>query len=191
MVKKLLAIAIVVVFVFSACAVAFCEEKEKTITPAATQPSTATPAGNNAPTMPPFGQPMVKGATPPFTPGKMPPSGKAPMLPGPGMKAAFSMVSGNITAIDKTNPNDIKISIKSATDGKTRVLSATPQTSVTKVTDISELKEGEEVRVMARKMENDKEMALNIMSGKIKMPPPPPASTPANAPAKAAEKKKA
>jgi hypothetical protein len=43
---------------------------------------------------------------------------------------------------------------------------------VTKVTDISELKTGEAIRVMCRKVD-DKEVAMGVLFGNIKSMPPP------------------
>jgi len=89
------------------------------------------------------------------------------------------MIAGTIISIDNADPNNVKLQVKNDADGAIRTVMVTPWTSVTKVTDPSELKAGETARIMTRKVE-DKEVAMGIMFGKIKnMPAPPAAKKPA------------
>ena len=98
----------------------------------------------------------------------------APAMPKPN----FGMLSGTITAIDTGDPANVKISIKSDADNSARTITVTPWTNITKVTDVSELKTGETVRMMTRKVDN-KDVAMGIMFGKVRtMPAPPPAAAP-------------
>ena len=100
---------------------------------------------------------------------------KAPIVTqGPGarrlMHPNFGIITGSIVKIDNSDPAKPEIEIKSDADNQVHVIGLTPYTNVTKVTDISELKAGEAIRVMARKVD-DKEVALTIMFGKFKAPP--------------------
>ncbi|MDD5428643.1 MAG: hypothetical protein PHI58_05335 [Candidatus Omnitrophica bacterium] len=104
-------------------------------------------------------------------------------------KANFNMLSGTVESIDNAKPDDIKLTVKNASDGAVHTVSVTPWTNVTKVTDVSELKTGEQVRMMVRKVE-DKDVAMGIMFGKVKNRPVPTPKVPATVPAKAAAAKK-
>ena len=112
-----------------------------------------------------------------------------PMRPMPP-KSNFGMIAGTVESIDNTDPANIKIMVKNDSDGAIRAIAVTPWTNITKVTDVSELKAGEPVRMMTRKVE-DKDVAMGIMFGKVKTPPPqaPRASTVQKAPAAAVIKK--
>ena len=93
-------------------------------------------------------------------------------------KANFGMIAGTITSIDNTDPANIKLQVKNEADGSSRTISVTPWTNITKVTDVSELKIGEPVRMMTRKVD-DKDVAMGIMFGKIRTAPGPrPLATP-------------
>jgi hypothetical protein len=83
------------------------------------------------------------------------------------------MLYGTITNIDKADPANVKLEVKNEADNTAHIVELTPNTNVTKTTDISELKAGDTVRVMARKMDN-KEVAMSVMFGKIKKPVPRP-----------------
>ena len=85
-------------------------------------------------------------------------------------RPAMSMLFGTVTNIDTKDPASVKLEVKSEADGKTHVVEVLPATTVTKGTDISELKKGEKVRVMARKVD-DKEVAMGVMFGKMRTPP--------------------
>ena len=93
----------------------------------------------------------------------------APAIPAPP-KANFGMLAGTITSINNTDPANIKLEIKNSADGSTHTVMVTPWTNITKVTDASELKTGEPIRVMTRKTD-DKDVAMGIMFGKIKAIP--------------------
>lgn len=105
-------------------------------------------------------------------------------------KPNFGMIAGTVVNVDNTDPANVKLQVKNDADGSVRTVTVTPWTNITKVTDISELKSGEAVRMMTRKVD-DKEMAMGIMFGKVKTPPPPAPKAPAvpKAPAAAAIKK--
>jgi len=108
-----------------------------------------------------------------------------PMAPKP----EFSMISGKIEKINSSDPKNVSITVKNDKDGTSRTLTVMPWTNITKSAEISDLKTGEAVRVMARKAEN-KEIAMGIMFGKMPTPPPqrqlpPQAAAPAQAKAPA------
>ena len=105
-------------------------------------------------------------------------------------KPNFGMIAGTVVNIDNTDPANVKLQVKNDADGSVRTVTVTPWTNITKVTDISELKAGEAVRMMTRKID-DKDVAMGIMFGKVKTPPPqaPRASTVQKAPAAAVIKK--
>ena len=86
-------------------------------------------------------------------------------------KSEFSMISGKVEKVDSSDPANVKITVKNDKDGASHVLTVMPWTNITKSSEISELKTGEAVRVMARKTQ-DKEMAMGIMFGKMPTPPP-------------------
>jgi len=101
---------------------------------------------------------------------------KAMPMPGKTMpRANFTMLYGAITKIDNSDPASVKLEVKNEADNTTHIVEVSPSTNVTKATDISELKTGENVRVMARKVDN-KEVAMGVMFGKIKRLPPRPAA---------------
>jgi Cu/Ag efflux protein CusF len=117
-----------------------------------------------------------------------PAAGKAlPMTPKPMPRANFSMLYGTITKIDNADPANIKLEVKNEADGAMHTVELTSTTNVTKATDPSELKAGDNVRVMARKVDN-KEVAMGVMFGNIRKPAPRPAAA-AKMPAPAAPKK--
>ena len=89
-----------------------------------------------------------------------------------GPRPEFSMIGGKIENIDTSDPVNVKITVKNDKDGTSHTLAVMPWTNITKSAEVSELKVGEAVRVMARKAQ-DKEIAMGIMFGKINMPPPP------------------
>jgi hypothetical protein len=111
---------------------------------------------------------------------KQAPVSEAPMaaagkaMPAKAMpRANFSMLYGTITKIDTSDPANVKLEVKNEADNTAHTVELTPATNVTKVTDVSELKAGENVRVMARKVDG-KEVAMGVMFGKIRKPAPRP-----------------
>ncbi len=103
-------------------------------------------------------------------------------------KSDFSMLTGKIEKIDTSDPANVRITVKNDKDGTSRTITVMPWTNITKSSDISELKTGEAVRVMARKAQ-DKEIAMGIMFGKMPAPiqrqmPPPQVAAQAKAQAK-------
>lgn len=111
----------------------------------------------------------------------MPPGLAAKGMPDrPPMRANFSMLYGMVTKIDAKDPANVKLEVKNEADNTTHTVEVSPATNVTKVTEISEVKTGETVRIMARKVDN-KEVAMGVMFGKVKRPrvPGPAAQRPA------------
>jgi hypothetical protein len=88
-------------------------------------------------------------------------------LPGRVPRSEFSMVFGTISKIDDSDPANPKMEVVSETDSKPHEVAVTQWTNVTKMTDFSDLKVGDTVRVMVRKVQ-DKEVAVNIMYGKMR-----------------------
>ncbi len=82
----------------------------------------------------------------------------------------FSMITGKVEKIDSSDPANVSITVKNDKDGVSRTLTVMPWTNITKSAEISELKTGEAVRVMARKAQ-DKEVAMGIMFGKMPSAP--------------------
>lgn len=100
------------------------------------------------------------------------PSGPVRTMPpaGQARRPAFGVIGGSIVNINMSDPSKPVLEIKSDTDGKSHLVEMTQFTSVTKVTDISELKAGESVRVMTKNVDG-KETAINVMFGKIRALP--------------------
>jgi len=93
----------------------------------------------------------------------------APKMPTRIPKSDISIIFGTISKIDNSDPANPKIEVTSEVDSKTHQVALTQWTNVTKMTDPSELKAGEAVRIMVRKLQ-DKEVAINVMYGKIRPP---------------------
>lgn len=101
------------------------------------------------------------------------PAGKVPAGPDgtkPVPRPNFNMVFGTVSKIDTSDAANVKLEIKSAADDKMQTVSVVPWTNITKVTDMSELKTGDNVRVMSRKVD-DKDVAMAVMFGKIQNRP--------------------
>jgi hypothetical protein len=139
-------IILVVIMAFCATLAQAAEEKADAAkkAPAATKAVTTAPAAKAAAAKTPAAAP-----------------GKALRRP------AFTVVFGTLTKVDYADPAKPKIEVKGDLDGKTRNIQVTPWTSVTKVTDLSELKGGDSVRVMTRKVD-DNEVAMTVVFGKIR-----------------------
>ena len=88
----------------------------------------------------------------------------------PAMDRNIKFLNGTISAINTADPQNIKIDVKNESDEKVSTVEVAAQTNVLKVVEPSELKAGEKVRVMTRTV-NDKNVAISIMTGNIKMPP--------------------
>jgi len=93
------------------------------------------------------------------------------MGPRGAMKSNFNMMMGTVSKIDMTDPANVKLEVKNERDNLVHTVEVTPATNVTKATEISEIKVGDTVRVMARKVD-DKEVAMGVMFGKFKRLPP-------------------
>jgi len=98
-----------------------------------------------------------------------PAAAKAPVMPP--RPSNINMFGGTIEKIDTADPANIKMQVKDDASGTSRTISVAPWTNITKVTDVSELKTGDAIRVMVRKVE-DKDVAMGILFGKIKNLPP-------------------
>ena len=108
---------------------------------------------------------------------------KRPM--SPMMDRNFVFILGSITKIDATDPNNVKIEVINEPDNKAHVIEVGPATNILKVIEVADLKAGEKVRIMARKVDN-KELAMSVVTGKLKEMPRPTGLKPVQAPAKAA-----
>lgn len=106
----------------------------------------------------------------------------AEKAPRQAVRPAFGMISGTLLKIDASDPANVKLEVRNTGDNTTHLISATPMTQVTKATDISELKAGDTVRIMSKKVDSN-EVAMGIMFGKLPAPPRPrPAGAKAAAP---------
>ena len=85
-------------------------------------------------------------------------------------RANFGIVTGKVSKIDSSDPNNPKMVVVSDADNTTHTISITPWTNINKATDISEIKVGDSIRVMSRKLD-DKEVAMGIMFGKLRRTP--------------------
>ena len=97
---------------------------------------------------------------------------KKPVAQTPGLsqvpvRSAFGMIVGTLTKIDTTDPANVKLEVKSDRDNTIHVISIMPWTNITKISDVSDLKTGEAVRIMVRNIDT-KETAMGVMFGKIK-----------------------
>ncbi len=105
---------------------------------------------------------------------------KTPMpqsLPTRPVKPMATVLFGSVTKIDNANPADVKLEVKNIADDSIHIVEVPSQANIVKITDLAELKTGDTVRVMARNVEG-KEVAMNIIFGKLKMlPRPKPALT--------------
>ena len=79
------------------------------------------------------------------------PVSKAGMTSPVPPKPNFGMIAGTVTSVNNVDPANVKLTVKNDADGTVHILSITPWTNITKVTDVSELKEGEQVRIMSSK----------------------------------------
>lgn len=92
--------------------------------------------------------------------------------PKQAMRSDFNMIAGTLVSVDSSDPVNAKLIVKNEKDGTTHTLYVMPWTNITRSAEISELKAGENIRIMSRKTA-DKEVAMGIMFGNIKMPQPP------------------
>ena len=92
--------------------------------------------------------------------------------PTQAMRSDFGIIAGTLASIDNSDPLNVRLTVKNEKDGSTHTLTVMPWTNITRSAEISELKAGEKIRVMSRKTDN-KEVAMGIMFGNIKMPQPP------------------
>ena len=105
-------------------------------------------------------------------------SSQSATAPAAVRRPNFAIVFGAITKIDTSDPAKTKLEVKSDVDNTTHTIELTPWTNVTKVTDVSELKTGDTVRIMARKVDAN-EVAMTIVFGKIRNVYAPRTTTPA------------
>jgi len=142
--KRLIATAVVV-------AVALCAACAGFVSAAEVAKAKAAPAVVKAPIFPPVTP--VKG---------MPPA-------RPMGRANVSMLFGTVTSVDAKDPSKVKLEVTTEADKKVHAIEVLPTTTVTKLTDISEVKKGDNVRVMTRKVD-DKDVAMGVMFGNIRKP---------------------
>ena len=112
----------------------------------------------------------------------------------PYTRPNMNILMGTITKINSADPKNVTIEVKDLSGGQARTVTVMPWTNVTKATDISELKAGDNVRIMSRQTEDNKETAMGIMFGKINPPhmmkkTPPAAKAAMKAPAGQQKKK--
>ncbi|MFH1996511.1 MAG: hypothetical protein ABIJ27_05880 [Candidatus Omnitrophota bacterium] len=79
----------------------------------------------------------------------------------------FKVIFGVVENIDSSDPANLKIRVRSDVDGKAYDLGLSPWTNITKVTDLSELKNGDTVRVMSKKFDG-KDVAMTVVFGNVK-----------------------
>ena len=120
---------------------------------------------------PAFGADENKGASnaPQSAERMRPPQGPMPM------DKNIAFISGSISKIDATVPESVKVEVLNDVDGKSHIVEIGMGTNILKVVEIGELKAGDKARVVARRS-GDKEIALSIVTGKLKemqMPRPP------------------
>jgi len=90
-----------------------------------------------------------------------PPQGAMPM------DKNIAFISGTISKIDATVPENVKVEVLNDADGKSHVVDIGSGTNILKVVEIGEIKAGDKARVVARRS-GDKETALSIVTGKLK-----------------------
>ena len=113
-----------------------------------------------------FGADEAKSAAP-----TQPPAERMRPMP---MDRNVAFIAGSISKIDSTSPENIKVEIVNDMDGKSHVVQLGASTNILKVVDIVDLKAGDKARIVARK-DGDKEIALSVVTGKLKEMPRPPA----------------
>ena len=123
-----------------------------------------------------FGADENKGAAPAQQPAQSmrPPQGSMPI------DKNIAFISGTISKIDATIPENVKIEVLNDVDGKNHLVEIGMSTNILKVIEVGELKAGDKARVVARKAD-DKEIALSVVTGKLKemrMPRPPVSAAP-------------
>ena len=156
MVKKIFAVVLSAVFCLNMAVSAFAADAVKKTAPAPAAP--AVTGVENAP----------KGAMP------------GPIKPT--RHSTFSFLSGTVEKINTSDPEKQTIDIKNEKDGKIHTIDIAPVTNIIKVTDMSELKTGDSVRVMAR-MADDRETGISITFGKLRPIPAMPIKRAATVPA--------
>ena len=91
---------------------------------------------------------------------------RPPQKPMP-MDKNIAFISGSISKIDATVPESVKVEVLNDADGKSHIVEIGTGTNILKVVEVGELKAGDKARVVARKTD-DKEIALSIVTGKLK-----------------------
>ena len=118
-----------------------------------------------------FGADENKGASPAQQPAGMARPSERPM---PMDRNNIAFISGSISKIDATVPESVKLEVVNDVDGKSHVVEIGTSTNILKVVEVGELKAGDKARVVARRA-GDKEIALSVVTGKLKEMPRPPA----------------
>ncbi|MFC1590654.1 hypothetical protein ACFL42_04090 [Candidatus Omnitrophota bacterium] len=82
-------------------------------------------------------------------------------------KGGFSVLFGVVQHVNMSDPYKPVIRIRSDLDGSEHYVHLSPWTNITKLTDASELKNGDAVRVMTKKR-GDEKIAMTVVFGDIK-----------------------
>ncbi len=90
------------------------------------------------------------------------------------MNKNIAFISGSISKIDTTVPENVKVEVLNDVDGKSHVVEIGTGTNILKVVEVGELKAGDKARIVARRT-GDKEIAISVVTGKLKEMPRPPA----------------
>ncbi len=98
---------------------------------------------------------------------------RPPERPMP-MDRSIAFISGSISKIDAAVPGSVKVELINDVDGKSHVVEIGTATNILKVVEVGDLKAGDKARVVARKI-GDKEIALSVVTGKLKEMSRPPA----------------
>jgi hypothetical protein len=90
-----------------------------------------------------------------------------PRMPGSiPERPVMGMLSGKLVKVDSSDPANVKLDIKSDKDNTVHTLTIMPWTNITRISKVSDLKVGEPVRAISRKIDN-KEAAMGIIFGDL------------------------
>jgi len=109
--------------------------------------------------------PTTQSTTPPL---------RTPM-PRPYAAPKLSIVNGTVAKLENADPANARLEVRDDIDGSTKTFKVQQRTAITKVSELSDLKPGDQVRIMAREADGN-QIALNIIFGKIKNIVAPPAT---------------
>lgn len=89
----------------------------------------------------------------------------------------ITMVVGSISKIDDSDPKNINLAVKGTKDNQVHTVQIMPGTSITKIIKTSDLKNGDNVRIYTRKVQ-DKDVAAGVIVGAFEVTPNRPSATP-------------